>query len=160
METTMTKERFLEILDAYGADSRRWPESERIDALRFAASGDAMIMEAVAEAQSLDAMLDGAAVPTLSPQAMARLRAHAHPSPLAPLSAAIHKLLQWQGPIWQPAGALAASLILGLTLGLASPDYASSLAALGETNTEAADSAASGTTTQGFDLFLDTENTL
>ena len=160
METTMTKERFLEILDAYGADSRRWPEAERSDALRFAAIGEADILDAVAQARSLDDMLDGAAVPTLSTQAMARLRADARPSPLASFSAAVHKLLQWQGPIWQPAGALAASLILGLTLGLASPDYASSLAALGETNTETADSAAFEATTQGFDLFLDTENTL
>jgi len=58
----MTPERFAAILDAYGADPRRWPDAER-EAARAMASARA---DALAEADALDAWLDHAPRPVPS----------------------------------------------------------------------------------------------
>ncbi|HTK00423.1 MAG TPA: hypothetical protein VL522_12420 [Bordetella sp.] len=55
----MTPERFRTIVDAYGTDSRRWPEAERA-AARAWASAHRMEADAIfAESAPLDAWLDG-----------------------------------------------------------------------------------------------------
>lgn len=51
----MTSERFLALVAAYGADARRWPESERAAARAFAAAHPALAGPALAEAA--DALL-------------------------------------------------------------------------------------------------------
>jgi hypothetical protein len=54
----MTPERAFEIIDAYGADSARWPDEARAALLALAAS-DADVAAAVAQARRLDAVLGG-----------------------------------------------------------------------------------------------------
>ena len=56
-EESMDRERFAELLDAYGADFRRWPAAVRAEAAAFTAqNADAAAL--IAEAGSLDALLD------------------------------------------------------------------------------------------------------
>lgn len=52
----MTRNRALEIIAAYGADSARWPPVEAA-ALRAIAASDALVASALAEAQPLDGLL-------------------------------------------------------------------------------------------------------
>ncbi|ARP80138.1 hypothetical protein CAL12_04385 [Bordetella genomosp. 8] len=55
----MTPERFQAIVQAYGADARRWPEAERAGAQAWA-SGHPVAADAIlAAAAPLDAWLDG-----------------------------------------------------------------------------------------------------
>lgn len=58
-EETMDRERFAYLLDAYGADFRRWPAQVRAQAAAFAAQ-DAEAAALIGEARKLDAVLDGA----------------------------------------------------------------------------------------------------
>lgn len=58
-EETMDRERFAYLLDAYGADFRRWPAQVRAQAAAFAAQ-DAETAALIGEARKLDAVLDGA----------------------------------------------------------------------------------------------------
>ena len=50
-------ERFTEMIDAYGAEPRRWPAAERSAALAFA-SADAAAAALLRDAAALDALLD------------------------------------------------------------------------------------------------------
>jgi hypothetical protein len=54
----VTPERALEIIDAYGADSRRWPAEEREAALLLTIA-DPAVAAALAEARSFDTLLAG-----------------------------------------------------------------------------------------------------
>lgn len=133
----ITETRVLALIEAYGADPMRWPKSERLAAqaliARSMATQDApRIMAALAKAEELDAVLDGMTVPALSPDAVAALHRAARPG----LIPRLRGLLDWQGPIWQPTGALAAALIMGVTLGLANPDISADLTDLTDTATE------------------------
>lgn len=56
-EETMDRERFAELLDAYGADFRRWPAETRAAAAAYAAQ-NAEAAALIAEARKLDAVLD------------------------------------------------------------------------------------------------------
>lgn len=58
----MNIERFQEILDAFGADPRRWPEAERGGALALIAGSDAA-RSRQAEARRLDVLLDEISLP-------------------------------------------------------------------------------------------------
>ncbi|HEY1610385.1 MAG TPA: hypothetical protein VGG24_14050 [Paraburkholderia sp.] len=53
----MTPERFHTLVDAWGADSRRWPDAEREDALAWARAHRAEADAAFAAARDLDAWL-------------------------------------------------------------------------------------------------------
>jgi hypothetical protein len=53
----MTPERFQTIVDAYGADPRRWPQGERADAQAWAALHPGEAAALLAESASLDAWL-------------------------------------------------------------------------------------------------------
>ncbi|MEQ1489446.1 MAG: hypothetical protein ABL932_02750 [Terricaulis sp.] len=58
-EENMDRERFADLLDAYGADFRRWPADARAAATAFAAqNSDAAAL--IAEARAVDAVLDSA----------------------------------------------------------------------------------------------------
>lgn len=137
----MTEDRVLELIEAYGADPIRWPENERAAAQSLlATTDDPRLRVALAEAQSLDDMLALATVPEISRETHDRLRLDAAaPSSLV---AWLQRLLDWPGPVWQPTGALAAALILGVWVGAANPDTSATIAGLGdspsliETNTE------------------------
>lgn len=56
----MDRERFDQLLEAYGADYRRWPEAERAAAEGFAAQQGAALGDALAGAHALDTALDAA----------------------------------------------------------------------------------------------------
>ena len=68
----MTSERFLALVDAWGADARRWPEAERAAALAFAAANPGTAGPAMAEADAADALLHASRV--ASPSIMLRDR--------------------------------------------------------------------------------------
>jgi len=53
----MTPERFHTIVDAYGADPRRWPKQERADAQAWAAAHRAEADAALASSAAIDAWL-------------------------------------------------------------------------------------------------------
>src|SRR5690606_1457714 len=55
--TTMTRERFENLADAYGGDLRRWPEAER-EAGRALAAADPRAAALLLEADAVDALLD------------------------------------------------------------------------------------------------------
>lgn len=96
----MNEARFRALLDAYGADLRRWPEAERADAARFAqAHPDAAAW--AAEAAALDALLDLSPMRKPSDLLARRILAQA---PRATVTR------------WAPA-MLAASLALGVLIG-------------------------------------------
>jgi hypothetical protein len=70
--------------------------------------------------------LDRAETPRLSSEALEAMHADARPS----FAARLRGLLGWSGPTWQPVGALAAALLLGIGLGVADPGGATNLAAV------------------------------
>lgn len=97
MDTT----RFSAIVDAYGAESRRWPEAERAEAEAFAQT---------AQGQRL---LDGARALDLALDAGAEI---------APVSLAFHRRAAEQAPrsrtsAWRAVAALAACAVLGVAIG-------------------------------------------
>lgn len=56
----MDRERFAELLDAYGADFCRWPAELRAEGAAFAAQPGSDAAALIGEARKLDALLDGA----------------------------------------------------------------------------------------------------
>jgi hypothetical protein len=70
--SVMTSERFLALVDAWGADARRWPEAERAAARAFAAANPGIALPALAEADAADALLHASRV--ASPSMMLRDR--------------------------------------------------------------------------------------
>jgi hypothetical protein len=62
----MTAERFLALVDAYGADPRRWPADERAAAEAFAAAEPGIARAAMAEADAVDSLLHASATPRVS----------------------------------------------------------------------------------------------
>ncbi len=62
----MTAERFLELVQAWGADRRRWPEAERVAAEAFAAAHPDIADPALDEADQIDALLFASATPRVS----------------------------------------------------------------------------------------------
>jgi hypothetical protein len=69
---TVTTERVRALIEAYGADSRRWPEAERAPALALIEARPAEFADALAEADGLDALLHAA--PRLEASAALRAR--------------------------------------------------------------------------------------
>jgi GAF domain-containing protein len=96
----MTQDRFMEILAAYGADPRHWPEAEREAAERFASQNSALIAQAQAEEAQLDRLL-GVAERQPSDLLQRRLmqslpqasRHFGHPAFRAPIAAAAALLI-------------------------------------------------------------------
>lgn len=62
----MTAERFLALVAAYGADRRRWPDSERAAAEAFAAAHADISRPGLAEADAVDALLHRSPTPQVS----------------------------------------------------------------------------------------------
>jgi len=125
MQREISMERLKEMVDAWGASPSRWPEAERPAAEALvAASAEARRL--VDEALHLDTLLDAAPVEAPSEALMARLMA-ARPRPVADApSVARAPRGAWRGlieAVWPygspavPAGALAASIMLGIMVG-------------------------------------------
>lgn len=115
----MSPARFERLIAAYGADPARWPAAERAGALAFLAANREAAAPLLAEAASLDQALATAraAAPSLSPRALAAIRRGARPGRLGRL----RRLLDWPDALWQPAGAVAAALLVGFVVGLGAP---------------------------------------
>ena len=74
----MDRDRFKQLLDAYGADSGRWPAEERAAAAAFRLQHGIELKAEIDEARSLDATLDSAVEHTPSSETLsARILAHA-----------------------------------------------------------------------------------
>ncbi len=119
----MTPERFRIIVEAYGADSRRWPDAERDAARAWAGTHRDQAGAVLAEAAELDGWLGASRVEPASAALFERIVASA-PAP-AP------RRLSWsRGRLWWSgaavvgigaAGALAGALAMSATLLSASP---------------------------------------
>lgn len=135
----MTPDRVRELIDAFGADSRKWPVEERDAAMALLKTQEALQSYAQ-DATSLDALLREADIPAVPAGLAERVledaaSAVAHTrygsskastgapdaSLLGQLKAALGSLVPWrtqgEAPLWQPAIGLAASLAIGLWVG-------------------------------------------
>ena len=116
----MNKDRFLDIIEAYGSDPRRWPAAERDDALALVRS-DAELAVVLREADRLDALLDESR--PLAPSLALRSRVIAG----APRGRAAPRRFGW----WAPGAGLAAAGVAGVVFGaslLAPPETSEVLA--------------------------------
>lgn len=101
----MNRERFDQLLAAYGADFRRWPAEARAEGEAFAAHGDE-VADAIRAARALDGALDaGGASVAPSPALASRILAAA---PKQRLRTDFDRRAGW---------ALAACALLGVMLG-------------------------------------------
>ncbi len=141
--------RLGEVLDAYGADARRWPEAER-DELRSLIETDNRARSLYREAQALARVMDTAPAMHASESLKAGILAAAtkdksRNATVVPIAAAARRdqtevRSQPVSRLW-PAAALAASFALGVYLGLSgvggtTVDSALRLAALSNGNGE------------------------
>jgi len=126
----MTLAEFERLLDVYGSDRSRWPVTARASAGQLVARL-AVARRLLAEAEGLDRVLERAPMPTLAREAALaerilvaarrspRMVAAAAPGPTGvPAPAAAPPVQRW--PFGSAAGALAASLMLGVLIGLSS----------------------------------------
>ena len=137
---TMTSAEFERLLDIYGSDRTRWPVEARASAGQLVAR-DRAARRLLAEAEALDRALERAPLPTLAQEAamaerivaaarrtprmvsVAKLAA-VHPAAPAdnvvalPAAPAQRRWLASRAAFGGVAGALAASLLLGVFLGL------------------------------------------
>ncbi len=141
MHTNMKLERLAEIVAAYGAAPHRWPAAERQAAEALVLhSAQAAVM--VKRARVLDAALDASPDAPVPAALVSRIMA-ARPRPIMDSIAAMNaSASQVSGSLWRslvqtiwpygspafPAGALVASVVLGIGLGMSAP---SALSALG-----------------------------
>lgn len=100
----MNRERFEQLLDAYGADPERWPSAERAEGGAYAAAHADEVAGLLAEARGLDAVMDNARE-TLKPDP-ARVAAIVAKAPKP--ASGVPQVARW---------ALAACAVLGVTLG-------------------------------------------
>ena len=113
--TTMNRERFEQVLAAYGADPKRWPADERA-ALEAYAAANADAAMSLADARDIDAILDQAREP-LAPNAQLASRI---------LNAAPRKALRTVSFDARARWALAACALLGVIAGYGGGRFAPS----------------------------------
>lgn len=124
-------ERLQSVVAAYGADRARWPASER-EALSEYAATDPDARRCIAEAESLDALLAGAATRVPEPavarvrdQLLARLELDTADTPGPGHDARVVPFARKQAPrpgvparsMWREAAVLAAALLVGVFTG-------------------------------------------
>jgi hypothetical protein len=117
----MSLQRFIELVDAYGSDSRRWPESER-DAASLFHEQNEQAQQILSEAERLDNGLDAWMVPAFDGL---ESRLTNQPLPLR-RSGVLERLTRWILPqpgqvvsqLWRPALAASLPLMLGLYMGI------------------------------------------
>ncbi len=105
--------RFESLLDAYGAEPRRWPHDRRAAAeALLARSPEARALQAAAA--RLDTLLDASGVEPAPAHLLGRV--------LAAAPQARRARGGWLAAFWKPAAGLAAAALLGVALGgIASP---------------------------------------
>lgn len=163
VETDMTLERLSELVEAYGASALRWPTAERARAeTLLAQSVEARAL--VAKAAELDRLLDMAPYEAPSADLVARImaaRPRAAGGQVVSIGAA--RRSPWRAMaqvVWPygspafPAGALAASIVLGIGLGVAAPSTLSTFGLATNTTATVSSSAATGSGEQLVSLAL------
>lgn len=117
-DMTISTERVLELIEAYGAEPGAWPEDERAAASMLIAESPDLFASTLADARALDALLLNEAVPEPSAAlSEAILAAAPTAKPEQQRSGfRLSSLLFPQGARW-PAGAALASLLMGLVGG-------------------------------------------
>jgi hypothetical protein len=101
----MARQRFDQLLEAYGADFARWPNAERDAGAAFAAANSSAVAASMEDERALDASLDAARVDVASADL------------LAARILAAHKRNRDGGFDWRAAAALAACAVFGVLLG-------------------------------------------
>jgi hypothetical protein len=109
--TTMTPERFAQIVGAYGADPRRWPAGERDAACAFAQAHPAEAQARLSEAAALDACLAADTIEPAGDALQRRIVASAHAFGHRPVRHG--RPARW----WLPGAALAGAGVAGLVTG-------------------------------------------
>jgi len=109
--TPMTPQRFAQIVDAYGADPRRWPEGERASACAFAAACPHEAQPRLDAAAALDACLAADTVEAPGRALQRRIVASAHVPTRGWATGA--RSTRW----WLPGAALAGAGVAGLVAG-------------------------------------------
>jgi hypothetical protein len=104
MPDEMNKERLKAIVEAYGAEARRWPEAEREAASAFVDAFPEIAAPLLQETRALDAALDADAAPT-----------HVNDVLAARIAGSFKR--QRAAPDWKPFAALAACALFGLIAG-------------------------------------------
>lgn len=113
--TLDTEIRLIELVDAWGADPALWPEQPGDSALSILAAPGPRLAAALADARALDeALADLPMVPV--PAGLERAILAAAPKPAPPRGAS---LWQWPARLFAGTGAAMASLVLGVSIGLA-----------------------------------------
>ncbi len=117
----MNKEQFLEYLEIYGADVKRWPEGVRSSAESFFRSEDLELKRAIKLESTFDSFLDDQAdMPEISVALEAKLidlMPMAGETKSAP--SFIEKLKSFRASKWMAAGLISASLVGGASVGYA-----------------------------------------
>jgi hypothetical protein len=114
----MTEARLLEIIAGHGSRPDRWPREERAAALALLDASPAA-REALADATRLDVMLDRHPVPPVSLALQSRIAAI--PERRHETLAGVFRSFWPFGALWRPAGGLAAAAIIGLMVGIGTP---------------------------------------
>jgi hypothetical protein len=131
----MTAERFIALVEAYGADRRRWPEGERAAAEAFVAAWPEVAGPVLAEADDLDALLGRSTAPQASAALRDRVIAAAASAPRAGRRW-IDRLGLIFGAGWAAAGVVAGVMLTGHLTADAQADavlYQASLTGLDDT---------------------------
>jgi hypothetical protein len=116
--------RFARLVEAYGADPKRWPAAEREPA-QILVSSNAAAQRLLAEARALDLALSSSPPPAISAALERRLlsdfdRAQRRWS-LRKLIDSVTQIV-WPGaPIWQPAAVFGLALAFGIALAILAP---------------------------------------
>jgi hypothetical protein len=108
----MTAERFSELVNAYGADPRRWPEAERAAGLALAAQASPEQRVQMAKAAQLDGWLAGHTVAAPGDALIARIVAEAdaaRPQAKSPVKR--------RAPWWWPSAGFAGVGLAGVLTG-------------------------------------------
>jgi len=112
----MNAERLKHLAEAYGADTRRWPEAERKAAEALVTADGPWADRLLFDARQTDAVLDASARPVVSMALRDRVIASAMAAGLSPRKARLFwdRLVLWFGAGW--VAAACAGVIAGVTL--------------------------------------------
>lgn len=110
IKTPMNALRFVEIVQAYGADSARWPDQDRAAALEFSIRHDSAA-QILTQAERLDAVLDSRFAPAPSDLLKSRILKQVRPQ--------VRSEADQSAPLrWKPFAAGAACLFIAGFIGL------------------------------------------
>jgi hypothetical protein len=113
----MTNERLIELIAAYGADPKRWPDNEREDAVALMETNPILAKTTMDDAQSLDRILDGGKKDITNTDFLAAriLKAAQNEDEVLPM-VANDRLIPWRKSTWK---SVAATFVITAGLGFA-----------------------------------------